>query len=173
MNGWFMVTLVGQDRPAIVARVASALFEGGANLGEASMMRLGGNFTIMLMVQFDGSVKQLQSLLETEADSLDLRMHVDRIEGGLHRHHIPDVRVTVYGADRTGIVAQVTSALAEAGLDITDLQSDVGGSETEPLYVMTIEGRAREGIEALHSALEIVHREGMDVDIEPIETLIG
>ena len=137
------------------------------------MMRLGGNFTIMLMVQFDGTVKQLQSLLETEADSLDLRMHVDRIEGGLHRHHIPDVRVTVYGADRTGIVAQVTSALAEAGLDITDLQSDVGGSADSPLYVMTIEGRAREGIEALRSALEIVHREGMDVEIEPIETLIG
>lgn len=173
MSGWFMVTLVGQDRPGIVSRVTSALFEGGANLGEASMMRLGGNFTIMLMVQFDGTVKQLQSLLETEADSLDLRMHVDRIEGGLHRHHIPDVRVTVYGADRTGIVAQVTSALAEAGLDITDLQSDVGGSTDSPLYVMTIEGRAREGIEALRSALDIVHREGMDVEIEPIETLIG
>lgn len=137
------------------------------------MMRLGGNFTIMLMVQFDGSVKQLQGVLESESDSLDLRMHVDRIEGHLHRHRIPDVRVTVYGADRTGIVSQVTSALAEAGLDVTDLQSDVGGSEDKPMYIMTIEGQAREGIDALKSAIEIVHREGMDVDIEPIETMIG
>ena len=170
---WYMVTLVGRDRPGIVARVTHALFEGGATLGEASMMRLGGNFAIMMMVGFEGTSRELERLLSVEAESLDLHLHIDRIEGRLHEHLVPDVRIRVFGADRPGIVAQVTGALAEAGLNITDLQSDVAGTEQAPVYVMTIEGQAREGLQALESALEVVRSQGVDADIEAIETLVG
>ncbi|HLP31138.1 MAG TPA: ACT domain-containing protein [Geothrix sp.] len=173
MSKWYMLTLVGKDRPGIVAKVSSALFEGGGNLGEASMMRLGGNFSIMLMVSYEGTAKQLMDLVEPVADSLGLHYHVDRIEGGLHRHHVPDVRITVYGADRAGIVAKVTGALAEAGLDVTDLESDVAGSADKPIYIMQIEGMAREGVEALQSALDVVAAEGINVKLSSIETLFG
>lgn len=174
MENWFMVTLVGKDRPGIVARVSGALYEGGCALGEASMMRLGANFTIMLMVRFDGTKKALAALLAPEAESLGLHAHVDRIEGRLHNHRVPDVAITVYGADRAGIVAKVTGALAQAGLDILDLESDVGGDERRPIYIMHIEGQAREGIDALASALEVVKKdEGIDATLAPIDTVIG
>lgn len=173
MSKWYMLTLVGEDRPGIVARVTSALYEGGCNLGEAAMMRLGGNFSVMMMVGFDGTAHQLESLIEPVADSLDLHAHVDAIRGGLHEHLEPDVRITVFGADRAGLVARVTGALAEAGLNILDLESDVAGSEDEPVYVMTIEGQAREGIDALRSALKVVAGDELDVEIMPIETMIG
>lgn len=173
MSKWYMLTLVGADRPGIVAKVSKALYEGGCNLGEASMARLGGNFAIMLMVQFEGTAHALRDLVAPVSDSLGLHLHVDRIEGELHRHLVPDVRISVFGADRAGIVAQVTGALAEAGLNILDLESDVGGTQEQPIYIMHIEGQAREGIEALRSALEIVARAGIDVRIEPIDTLIG
>ena len=42
MENWYMLTLVGKDRPGIVAEVSQVLFEAGGNLGEASMARLGG-----------------------------------------------------------------------------------------------------------------------------------
>lgn len=172
---WFMLTLIGKDRPGIVAHVTHALYEGGCNLGETSMMRLGSNFAIMMMVLHDGNVTSLQKLMQGEAESLELHMHIDKIEGGLHHHHEPDVRITVYGADRAGIVAQVTGALAEAGLNIIDLTSSVGGTQAEPIYIMYIEGEAKEGIEALQSALEIVMKEGdgIDAHLAPIDTLIG
>ena len=173
MNHWYMLTLVGKDRPGIVAHVSSALFEGGCNLGEATMMRLGGNFSIMLMVQSELNSKGLHDLVMPVAESMDLHLHVDHIEGGLHQHLDPDVRITVYGADRAGIVAKVTGALAEAGLHILDLESDVAGSSDKPIYIMHIEGHASEGIEALRSALEVVHREGIEVQIAPVQTLIG
>ncbi|MFQ5487489.1 MAG: glycine cleavage system protein R [Gammaproteobacteria bacterium] len=155
---WYMLTVVGQDRPGIVAHLTHALYEGGCNLGEASMMRLGGNFTIMLMVQFQGTAKALREVVEP---------------GGLHRHVEPDVRITVTGADRAGIVAQVTGALAEAGLNILNLESDVAGSEERPIYIMHIEGQAREGIEAVRSALEVVARDGIEASLSAIDTLIG
>jgi len=173
MSHWYMLTLVGQDRPGIVARLTHALFEGGCNLGEASMMRLGGNFTIMLMVQHDGTVKSLSELVEPVAESLDLHLHVDRIEGHLHKHIEPDVRITVHGADRAGIVSQVTGALAEAGLNILDLESDVAGSSDKPIYILHIEGVAREGVEALRSALEAVTDNGIEANIQAIDTMIG
>lgn len=170
---WYMLTLVGKDRPGIVAHITHALYEGGCNLGETSMMRLGTSFTIMMMVQHDGTMNSLQKLIQGEAESLDLHIHIDKIEGGLHHHLEPDVRITVYGADRAGIVAHVTGALAEAGLNILDLTSDVGGTEKEPIYIMHIEGQASEGIDTLQSALEIVMKEGVDAKLTPVDTLIG
>lgn len=170
---WYMLTLIGKDRPGIVAHVTSALYEGGCNLGEASMMRLGGNFSMMMMVQFSGNLHALHEVIDGEAQSLDLHLHIDRIEGRLHDHRQPDVRITVYGADRAGIVAKVTGVLAEAGLHILDLDSDVAGTDDKPIYIMNIEGHAAEGVPGLRSALEIVKQEGVDASLEEIETLIG
>jgi len=173
MNHWYMLTVVGEDRSGIVAHLTHALYEGGCNLGEASMMRLGGNFAIMLMVQTDISKHALDGLIEPVVDSLGLHAHIDKIKGRLHEHHIPDTRIHVYGADRAGIISQVVGALTEAGLNITDLESDVCGTEDLPIYVMIIEGHAAEGIKALRSALDIVANNGVDARIEEIETMIG
>ena len=168
MKRWYMLTVVGQDRPGIVAHVTAALYEGGCNLGEASMMRLGGNFTIMLMVQHEGSLKSLEQILGPVIESLDLHMHLDQIEGHLH------VRISVFGADRAGIVAKVTNMLSGAGLHILNLESDVGGTSDQPIYIMHIEGQAREGLEALRSALDVMKAgEGIEAKLYPIETMVG
>jgi glycine cleavage system transcriptional repressor len=174
MSKWYMLTLVGKDRPGIVSHVAGALYEGGCNLGEASMMRLGGNFTIMLMVKFDGKQKQLEDLVRTVAESMELKLHVDAIDAELHHHVIPDIRISVYGADRAGIVAKVTQALEEVGFNILDLESDVAGTEEKPIYIMHIEGTASEGFDAIKAILDIMsEEEGVDTKISQIDTLIG
>lgn len=173
MKRWYMLTVVGKDRPGIVAHVTAALYEGGCNLGEASMMRLGGSFTIMLMVQHPGTAKSLEQLLETVIDSMDLHMHIDAIEGRLHQHLLPDVRITVFGADQPGIVAKITGALSNAGLHILNLESDVGGSDAHPLYIMHIEGQAGAGLDALRSALQVAAGEGVETSLTAIDTLVG
>ncbi len=173
MKHWYMLTVVGKDRPGIVAHLSAALFDGGCNLGEASMIRLGGTFTIMLMVEFDGSVKALTDMVAPVAESLDLHLHVDHIDAKLHQHLEPDVRITVYGADRAGIVARITGALAEAGLHILDMETSVAGTEDKPIYIMQIEGHAAEGVEALQSALDVVAEKGIEAQLETIDTLIG
>ena len=173
MSNWYMLTVVGQDRPGIVARVTSALYQGGCNLGEASMLRLGGNFTMMLMVQYDSTGDALLAMLKPVGDELGLHCHIDEIEGGLHKHIAPDVRVTVFGADRAGIVARVTTVLADAGMNILDLESDVVGSEDKPIYVMHMEGCAAKGVAALESALAPMAKEGVEVRVSPIDTMMG
>jgi glycine cleavage system transcriptional repressor len=169
-----MVTLIGKDRSGIVSHVTSALYDAGANLGETSMIRLGGNFSIMMMVEFIGSKKNLHDALSSVTESMDLQLHIDPIEAKLHEHRIPDVRISFYGADRAGIVSKVTGVLAEAGLNILDLESDVAGDKDKPLYIMHIEGEAAEGIKALESALQIVKDEdGIEAELIEIDTMIG
>ncbi len=173
MNNWYMLTLTGEDRPGIVARVTRVLFERNMNLGEASMLRLGGNFTIMMMVSGEMDARTLQATLAPVASELGLSLHIDPMQGGLHRHVVPNLMVRVSGADRAGIVARVTGALAEAGFNILDLESDVAGSAEKPVYLMQIAGVAEAPLETLEAALEPLREEGIDVNITPIEMLVG
>ncbi len=174
MSGrWYMLTVVGRDRPGIVAELTTALYEAGAELGEASMLRLGGNFTIMVMVRFDGDGRALEAAVRPVAEALDLRLHLDEIEGRLHDAAEPDVVITISGADRAGIVAHVTRLLAEAGLNILHLDSTIAGSEASPVYVMRIEGQARHGLKALQRVLETIEAESFDIGLQPVETLIA
>lgn len=173
MSQWFMLSLTGKDRAGIVAQVTTVLYEAGCHLGEASMMRLGGNFSIMLMLRAEHSVEKLLDALRPVVEQLDLHVHLDPVEGGLHQHQIPDVRITVHGADRAGIVSRVTTSLAEAGLNILDLESDVAGSEEAPIYIMIIEGQATRGLEPIEALQQELERQSIDVRVEPVQTFLG
>ncbi len=173
MNNWYMLTLMGEDKKGIVAAVTQALYERDIALGEASMLRLGGNFTIMMMVAADLDAAALQNSLADVVDPMGLTMHIDPMQGGLHQHITPNLIVRVSGADRAGIVARVTGALAEAGFNILDLESDVAGSREHPVYIMQIVGISETPLEVLEAAVNGMRDEGIEVNISPMETLVG
>jgi glycine cleavage system transcriptional repressor len=168
-----MLTLIGEDKPGIVAAVTRALFEFGLNLGETSMLRLGGNFTVMMMVSGEHSEAELRDRLKPVIEAQGMCLNIDPIKAHLHEHLVPNIQVTVTGADRAGIVAQVTGALAEAGFNILDLESDVAGTADKPVYIMQIAGVADVAVEVIERALVPLREEGVDVNVSAIETYIG
>ncbi len=168
-----MLTLVGNDQPGIVAKITNALLNAKCNLGEASMMRLGGNFTVMLMVNSELHKEDIQISLKHICNDLSLRLHIDSIQGRLHQHHIADVLVIVSGSDREGIVAQVSNLLFEAGMDILDLNSDVAGTAENAIYIMQIEGMATKGLEAIKTKVQTLSDEGIDIQVQTIDSVIG
>ncbi len=174
MKNWFMLTLIGQDRPGIVAGLTRALFENGCNLGEASMVRLGGMFTIMMMVETESDRTELITLTRPMEASTGIRVHIDEIEGALHSHIEPNYRFTVYGADQAGIVAETTETLARLRLNIINLETDVGGTDENPIYIMHIEGETKAKQEKIERALvELAKRKNIEIRVIPINTLIG
>jgi len=175
MNNWYMLTLVGEDSPGIVAKVTTALFNKGLSLGETSMIRLGGNFTIMMMVNSsaDVSSEDIDQVLGPVIDSLDLCMHLDPIEGHLHKHVVPNITVRVNGADQAGIVSSVTNALSETGFNILDLTSDVAGHDDNPVYIMMIEGYSDKSCEELQEAVDRAVMPDVDVTVSPVEMMVG
>ena len=170
---WYMLTLIGEDKPGIVAAITRALFDFGLNLGETSMLRLGGNFTVMMMVSGEHGETELRERLKPVIEAQGMCLHIDPIKAHLHDHLVPNIQVTVTGADRAGIVAQVTAALAVQGFNILDLESDVVGTEEKPVYIMQIAGVADVSVEAIERALEPLRADGVDVNVCPIETYIG
>lgn len=173
MPDWNMLTLVGADRPGIVSRVTRALCQLGCNLGEASMIRLGGNFTIMMMVSGEHSDDAILAALAPVASELGLRVHLDPVQGGLHRHLAPNLQVRVMGADRAGIIADVTDILAAHGFHILELESDVAGAQARPVYIMNIQGYCDHTLETLNAALATLSGCGVSVDVSPVDVLIG
>ncbi len=174
MKKWFMLTLVGKDRPGIVAEVTQVLFEMKGNLGETSMARLGGNFTIMLMVCIPEEKNVIQEKLKSVCDKLELLFHIDEIEAALHQHIEPDVRISIHGADQAGIVAHATDILYKAGFNILNLESDVGGNPQSPVYIMHIEGVAGRGYDDIEKALQLLAQENDVVArMTPIDTMLG
>ena len=174
MANWYMLTLVGKDRPGIVAEVSQVLFEAGGNLGEASMARLGGNFTVMLMLQIESEKDDVENLLKPLGKKLGLFFHIDEIAGNLHHHVEPNFRLSVHGADQAGIVAMVTGVLAGLKFNILNLESDVGGSPKKPIYIMHIEGFA----DCSHSSLEesikpLINDKNIIIHLVPIDTMMG
>ncbi len=173
MATWYMLTVIGQDRIGIVAKITTTLYQQGCNLGEASMLRLGGNFTIMLMVKSEQSMSQIEQGLQTIINELELNLHLTQIDANLHQHHLPNIKITVSGEDHLGIVAQVTSLLADHQVNIVDLESDVAGTENSPIYIMRIDGIAKGDYAKLQQALNKLQSQGIIAKVQAIDTLIG
>jgi glycine cleavage system transcriptional repressor len=163
----FAVTAVGADRPGIVAAVAAVLHERGGNVEDSAMTILGGHFAIVLLVSADDSAEALRSALQDATSHLGLTISVSTA-GAERRPAEPTHLLSVYGADRPGIVAAVTAELADRGANITDLETQVIG-EREPVYAMVIELVADDA-DGIEEGLERVCGElGVDHTLRAIE----
>jgi glycine cleavage system transcriptional repressor len=63
--------------------------------------------------------------------------------------------------------------LSAKGFNIHELESDVVGSSEQPVYIMTIQGYAEATLETLEAALQAAKDADIEVNISPIETMIG
>jgi len=173
MAYWYMVSVVGKDMSGIVANLTDALFVAGANLGEASMTRLGESFAMMVMVKYENDLSALEKVLLPISSGMHLRLHIDPIEGGLHHHLEPNVAVRVFGADKAGIVAQVTQIMADLDISITSLETEVAGSETRPLYIMVIEAYSQTDFSQLQEKIKPLHDAGYEIRVSELDLMLG
>jgi glycine cleavage system transcriptional repressor len=164
------VTVIGKDRPGIVASVTKVLFEAGCNLEDATSTILRGHFAMMLVVNVPGESDQedLEQNLNEAADR-DLVVTVRPVEDVHGTIQVPTHMVSVYGADRPGIVYRIAEILASSGANITDLTSRVIGSENEPVYAVMLEV-ATEDVRAIENGLMSLREElGVEISVHPIE----
>ena len=150
---WYLLSLVGKDRPGIVARLSAGLCKNGCNLGDSSMARLGDNFVIMIAVQFEGSQEVLSNIVSPLVGSMDLKQSLMEIEEGTHDIE-PDIRINIYSDERMGIIEDVTSMLTESGLNILSLESNLDNNQPNNTYSIHIEGTVSEGITPIYDVLD-------------------
>jgi glycine cleavage system transcriptional repressor len=162
----FAVTVIGSDRVGIVADVAGALARLGANLTDSTMTRLRGHFTMTLICTVDASLDDLQAALRPLSD-VTITVREVGTDEPLSEAGEPFV-LSVHGADRLGIVAAVTRAVAEAGGNITDLSTRLTGS----LYLLVAEIDFPSGTaEGLAQRLADLEKSlGVQISLRPADT---
>ena len=162
------ITVVGHDRPGIIAAAADALATCGMNLEDSSMTLLRGHFAMTLVCAGGASPEQVREALAPLVSSgLDVAVREvapDPDVSAATATHL----VTVYGADRLGIVARLAGVVAEAGANITDLTTRLSGD----LYVLLAEVALPPGADAeeLRTRLGAAAAElGVEVTLRPAE----
>ncbi|MDQ4145353.1 MAG: ACT domain-containing protein [Actinomycetota bacterium] len=165
------VTVVGNDRPGIVAAVTRALFDLGCNLEDATSTILRGHFSMMLVVRPPETTdaQALDEALRRVGEPLGLLVSARPVDEADARPGAPTHMVSVYGADRPGIVFRVAEVLASSGSNITDLTSRLIGSDDQPVYAVMMEV-ALEDESSTGAALERLRDDlGLDVSLRPLE----
>ncbi|SDU51547.1 glycine cleavage system transcriptional repressor [Jiangella alkaliphila] len=131
------VTVIGHDRPGIIADATAGLAGLGLNLEDSTMTLLRGHFAMMLICSGDRSPAEVQQALAGLAADGRLQVSAAAVpdEDGAGSRSLRPYVLTVHGGDRPGIVSAVTGVLAEAGGNITDLTTRLTGD----LYVAIAE----------------------------------
>jgi len=168
------VTVLGHDRPGIVAETTAALADLG-NLEDSTMTLLRGHFAMVLLVQTSAARSDVESALARLASDGRLTVDVREVppgnDPGPAAPTAPYV-LSVHGADRPGIVSALTSELAPAGGNVTDLTTRLAGD----LYVLVAEVQLPVGPSSTDVG-ELVQRIartaeslGVDASLRPLET---
>jgi glycine cleavage system transcriptional repressor len=173
MKNWFILSLIGLDQPSIVAQLSAGLCKNGCNLGDSSMVRLGKYFTIMLMVEHDGGKGSLESIISGICNPLKLNTHLVELEDATQHHCEPDLRISLFAEDRIGIVEDATAPLAQAGLNILQLESNISDTEDSGVYFIHLEGTLSDGLDSIYKVLESLEKEkGIKSQLIPINAQI-
>jgi glycine cleavage system transcriptional repressor len=156
------VSAVGLDRPGIIAGVAERLAAHGANITDSRMAILRGHFAMTLIVE--GAEREALAADLQALESLETFSVTEVAEATAKPRSEATHVVSVHGADHPGIVAAVTSAIAEAGANVCDLQTRLA----RDLYVMVIDVAVPPGADL---GLDAVAREqDVQITVRPVET---
>ena len=176
----WIVTALGKDRPGIVAGVTKVLYDLGCNLEDSAMTRLEGEFTIMLIFSHPPTVtpERLRRAFGP-IERQGLVIHLKALTGQetrAPRKKGPLYLISVYGADRPGIVFRVSDMLAKAKVNIADVHTHrsipARGRREPSLYLLLLEvelpqGRAVSWLEP--RLAQTAKRLGVEASLRPSE----
>ncbi|GAB2465040.1 glycine cleavage system transcriptional repressor [Jatrophihabitans fulvus] len=167
-----VLTFIGDDRAGLVASVSKVVEQHGGSWQRSALSRLAGKFAGVVLVSVPASgVAALEGELAALADhGLDVTITHSR-DTATPAH---TWTVSLLGQDRTGVVAEISTALARHGVGIESLQSDVrdapmsGGTLFEASIVISVpdhvaEADVRGELERLGDELLV----DIDLDTEP------
>ncbi|MEN2997658.1 MAG: ACT domain-containing protein [Brevinematia bacterium] len=172
------LTCIGKDKPGIVAKVSEVLFKAGCSIEGSRMSLLQGEFTIILI--FTLFEEKNYHFLKRELKRVEYEMDIEIIIREIDPEEYIEVQkvpkktfvINVYGADKPGIVFNVTNLLFINNINIIDLFTDVIESEGKKLYIMsiTVDGSNISSIEFLKERIEKICKDmGLEVSVEEIE----
>ena len=164
----YAVTVLGHDRPGIIAAATAGLAELGLNIEDSTMTLLRGHFAMMLLCRGAATRAQIEGALAPLVTDGDLDVSVRAVTdeptpatGG------SQWVLTVHGGDRPGIVSGVASQVAAVGGNITDLTTRLAGD----LYLLVAELELPSDVDVAavdHAIRATAERMGVAATLRPV-----
>lgn len=168
-----ILSVVGSDRPGLTQALASAVLSAGGNWLESHLSRLGGLYVGSVLVEIDpAAVETLRSAVRAvDGQGLEVRI-APAVEGAGAGGDV--LSFSLVGADRPGIVHQVTAILSDLDVNIEAFETHVTAEPHSgaPLFHMDARLRLPPNLRAdqVQTALEDASGEIMvDISLGPAE----
>ena len=164
------ITVLGHDRPGIIAGTTDRIAGLGLNLEDSTMTLLRGHFAMTLVCAGDASATGVEEALAPLAADGSLTVTVRELPA--EQPHAPvgtQWVLTVHGGDRPGIVSAVIGEVAAVGGNVTDLTTRLAGELY--LLIAELDLPATVDTDALAVALRSVADQlGVGVTLRPAES---
>lgn len=130
------ITVLGHDRPGIIAETTGVLAGLGLNLEDSTMTLLRGHFAMTLVCEGAAAAAEIERALNPLTVDGSLTVTVREVpEEPVGSTAGTSWVLTVHGGDRPGIVSSIVGELAGFGGNITDLTTRLAGE----LYLLVAE----------------------------------
>ncbi len=163
------ITVLGHDRPGIIAETTAVLADLGLNIEDTTMTLLRGHFAMTLITGGGASASQVDESLGFLAAEGRLSVSVRELPEEESRSGGTTYLLSVHGGDRPGIVSTIAGEVAKVGGNITDLTTRLSGG----LYVLLAEVDlpAEADVDGLRDALTAAAGGlGVDVSLRELES---
>jgi glycine cleavage system regulatory protein len=119
----YILTLIGEDKPGLVQKLAEVVKEHNGNWEESRLANLRGKFSGIVLVSLprDHSEKFEQDIDQLSAQGLSIRAHQTTLS---ERPRIKTRMLEVVANDRPNILREVTSALSKLGVNVEELSTN-------------------------------------------------
>ena len=131
-----VVTVIGPDRPGIVSLLSAKAQGFGANWAGSRMASLAGQFAGMVHFEVPPEHADALAAALRGLESAELKIHIERSDGTPVPAGRRVVRLELVGHDRPGIVRDLSGALAQRGVSIEELHTEIvsGAMTAEHLF---------------------------------------
>jgi len=140
----YVISVLGKDRPGIIARITQALFDLDFNIEDVSQTILQGEFSGIFIVGGPENLSDqdvTKALSEATAD-LEMQCYVKDFSGKTSDWTTcacESYVLSTRGPDRKGLVAQITAVLAVHNVNVTQLQAAFRGGNEPGRNIMIYE----------------------------------
>lgn len=163
-NNTYAISFVSSDSYGIVADVTKILYEKGFNIADSSSTLLQGVFSMIFIVSSPENYTEddIIDMFTTSKYAPRVFKYKNAYNAAVGEHY----NISVYGADKAGIVHAVAEALAKKRINIIDLQTHLN-----KVYIMILEVIVPQELENWQGEIEEVAKKiGTDITITKIET---
>jgi len=173
MRNTLVLTVLAPDRTGLVELLAQRIAAAGGNWEESRMARLAGQFAGILLVTCDAARSDELAAAVRALESAGLQVTARAAPGNASLGAATGSRVqlALTGGDRAGIIRDVSRVLAEFGVNVEELESEVSSAPMSGERLFTARARLRVpptlGLADLRASLEKLAGELMvDLSVE-------